>query len=325
MKAIMCKELGPPEKLVLDNVPEPSMGKNAVRIAVKACGVNFPDTLIIQGKYQFKPDMPFTPGGEFAGEIIEVGADVKHLRTGDRVAGGAAWGAYGEQVVTPAAGLIPLPKEVDYITAAAFPMIYGTSYHALKQRADLKPGETLLVLGAAGGVGLAAVELGKVMGARVIAAASTAEKLQACRERGADEVINYSTEDLKQRVKALTGGKGADVIYDPVGGDFFDQSTSCINWNGRILVVGFTSGRIPELPINRVLLKGCAVVGVFWGQFTMREPQVNMANFTQLVQWLVEGKLRPMVSKTYSLAEVPQALNDMMARKAIGKLVIKVA
>ena len=322
MKAIVCKEFGPPEKLVYEESTTLPMGKNAVRVAVKAVGVNFPDTLIIQGKYQFRPDPPFTPGGEFAGEIVEVGADIKHLKVGDHVAGVAVYGAYAEQLVAPAAVCMPLPKGMDFTAGAAFPMIYGTSYHALKQRADLKAGETLLVLGAAGGVGLAAVQLGKLMGARVIAAAGSDEKLELCRANGADEAINYSTGSLKEQVKKLTGGKGADVIYDPVGGDYFDQSMSCINWKGRLLVIGFAGGTIPSLAVNRVLLKGCAVVGVFWGDFVRREPQVNMENFHKLFQWYSEGKLKPPVSKTYPLAQAPQAMNDLLTRKATGKLIL---
>jgi NADPH:quinone reductase len=293
-----------------------------VRVAVKAVGVNFPDTLIIQGKYQFRAEPPFVPGGEFAGEIVEVGESIQHLKPGDHVAGVILNGAYAEQVVAPASALLPLPKGMDFTAGAGFPMIYGTSYHALKQRADLKSGETLLVLGAAGGVGLAAVQLGKIMGARVIAAAGSDEKLAICKANGADELINYSTGSLKEQVKKLTGGKGADVIYDPVGGELFDQCLSCINWNGRILVVGFAGGSIPNLAINRVLLKGCAVVGVFWGQFVMKEPQVNMANFHQLFQWYTEGRLRSPVSRTYPLSAAAQAMQDLLTRKATGKLVL---
>jgi NADPH2:quinone reductase len=322
MKAIVCREFGPPEKLVYEEAPLLSMGKGAVRVAVKAVGINFPDTLIIQGKYQFRAEPPFTPGGEFAGEVLEVGADIKHLKPGDHVAGVITYGAYAEQLVAPAAAAMPIPKDMDFTAAAAFPMIYGTSYHALKQRADLKPGETLLVLGAAGGVGLAAVQLGKLMGARVIAAAGSDEKLAICKQNGADEVINYSVGSLKEEVKRLTGGKGADVIYDPVGGDYFDQCMSCINWNGRLLVVGFASGPIPTLAINRILLKGCAVVGVFWGQFLMKEPQVNMANFHQLFQWYTDGKLKPPVFRTYPLAQAAQAMNDLLSRKTTGKLIL---
>lgn len=325
MKAVLCKQYGPPASLGVDEIEPPKMGKGDVRIKVHACGVNFPDTLIIQGKYQFKPEMPFAPGGEIAGEVIETGEKVQHLRKGDRVAAVILHGGYAEEAVVAANGVIPLPEGIDYQTAAAFPMAYGTSMHALKQRAQLQAGETLLVLGAAGGVGLAAVQIGKAMGARVIAAASSEEKLNLCKQHGADELIDYSDGELKDKVKKLTGGNGADVIYDPVGGDLFNQCMSAVNWNGRVLVIGFAGGEIPELAINRILLKGCAVVGVFWGQFAMREPDKNLENFAELLQWYQEAKIQPVVSQTYPLAKVPQAMEDMLARKAKGKLVIEVA
>ncbi len=324
MKAIVCKELGPPESLVVEELESPKLGASNVRLAVHACGVNFPDTLIIQGKYQFRADPPFTPGGEVAGEVIEVGEKVKHLRPGDRVMMVAPYGGYAEEIVVPSMGGWAIPKEMDYVTAAALPMAYGTSLYALKQRGRLQPGETLLVLGAAGGVGLAAVQLGKCLGARVIAAASTDEKLEICKRQGADEVINYSTESLKERVKALTGGQGADVIYDPVGGDLFQECLSAVNWNGRILVIGFASGEIPSVAVNRALLKSSSIVGVFWGASLMREQQANMENFEQLKDWFAEGRIQPQVSKTYALADTAQAMNDLLNRKATGKLVIKV-
>ncbi len=322
MRAVLCKEYGPPESLVVEDVASPEVGPREVKIGVHACGVNFPDTLIIQGKYQFQPDMPFSPGGEIAGEILEVGAEVNEYRVGDRVIAMTGWGGFAEEVVTEAARIMPLPQSMDYVTGSAFPMTYGTSYHALVQRADLQAGETLLVLGASGGVGLAAVELGKVMGARVIAAGGNDEKLAVAREHGADELVNYNTEKLKDRVKELTGGKGADVIYDAVGGDAFDQAIRCINWNGRLLVVGFASGRIPELPVNLALLKGCQVVGVFWGSFVAREPQTNARNFKELFTLHAEGKIRPHISATYPLDEAAQALNDMLQRKVVGKAVL---
>ena len=324
MKAVVCKELGPPDSLVVEEVESPALGATNVRLAVHACGVNFPDTLIIQGKYQFKAEPPFTPGGEVAGEVIEVGEKVKHLQRGDRVMMVAPYGGYAEEIVVPAMGGWAIPKDMDYATAAALPMAYGTSLYALKQRGQLKSGETLLVLGAAGGVGLAAVQLGKCLGAKVIAAASSADKLELCKRNGADEVINYSEENLKERVKAMTGGQGADVIYDPVGGDLFQQCLSAVNWNGRILVIGFASGTIPEAAINRTLLKSCSIVGVFWGASLMREPQANMENFEQLKDWYSEGRIQPHVSKTYSLEETPQAMNDLLNRKATGKLVVKI-
>lgn len=324
MKAVLCTEYGPPESLQYTDAADPSPGKGEVLIGVRAAGVNFPDTLIIQGKYQFKPDMPFSPGGEVAGEVLEVGEGVSHVKTGDRVMALMTWGGYAEKAVVPGAGVIPMPPDMPYNEGAGFPLVYGTVIHALKQRGALQEGETLLVLGAAGGVGLAAIQLGKIMGARVIAAASTEDKLALCREHGADETVNYSEGSLKETVKELTDGKGADVIFDPVGGDAFDQCLSCINWNGRLLVIGFASGRIPEAAANRILLKGCSVVGVFWGRFAQLEPQANMANFMQLIQWYNEGKFKPVVSKTYPLENAADALNDMLARKATGKLVLEV-
>lgn len=324
MKAIVCKEFGPPESLVLEEIDSPALGASAVRIAVHACGVNFPDTLITQGKYQFRAEPPFTPGGEVAGEVIEVGEKVKHVQRGDRVMMVSTHGGFAEEIVLPSMGIWSIPRDMDYVSAAALPMAYGTSLYALKQRGQLKAGETLLVLGAAGGVGLAAVQLGKCMGARVIAAASSDEKLELCKKHGADEVINYSSETLKERVKALTGGQGADVIYDPVGGDLFQECLSAVNWNGRILVIGFASGAIPEAAVNRTLLKSSSIVGVFWGASLMREAQANMENFEQLQEWFAEGRIQPHVSKSYALADAPQALNDMLDRKATGKLVVKV-
>ncbi|RFA26186.1 NADPH:quinone oxidoreductase [Alkalilimnicola ehrlichii] len=322
MRAVVCRELGPPESLTVGELEPAPLNKNEVRIAVHACGVNFPDTLIIQGKYQFKPDLPFAPGSEVAGEIIEVGESVSNCKVGDRVMALTGWGGYAESVTIGAERVLPLPPGMDYVTAAGFPMTYGTSMHALVQRGRLQEGETLLVLGAAGGVGLAAVELGKALGARVIAAASSADKLAIAKEHGADEVINYQEENLKERVKELTDGKGADVIYDPVGGDAFDAAMRAINWKGRLLVVGFASGRIPELPVNLALLKGCEVVGVFWGSFVGREPEKNAENFKRLFGYYAQGKIKPHVCATYPLEDAPKALNDMLQRKAVGKIVI---
>lgn len=322
MKAVICRELGPPENLAWESTDERPVGASEVRIEVKAAGVNFPDTLIIQGKYQFKPEPPFTPGGEVAGVVREVGDKVKHLRAGDTVVSVSAWGGYAEQTVVPADSVVPVPPDLDMQIAAAFPMTYGTTIHALRQRANLKAGETLLVLGAAGGVGLSAVQVGKAMGARVIAAASTDEKLELCREHGADEVVNYSNGDLKGQVRKLTGGQGADVIYDPVGGELFQQCLSCVNWNGRILVIGFAAGSIPDIASNRILLKGCAVVGVFWGAFVAREPRVNAENFEQLMTWFGEGRIKPHIGKVYPMRNAAEALNDMMNRKVQGKAVL---
>lgn len=324
VKAIVCREFGPAEKLVYDDVEPPDLGADQVRVGVEACGVNFPDTLIIEGKYQYRPDPPFSPGAEVAGRVIEVGAGVRHVRVGDRVIAFVSWGGYAEQVVAPGGRVIPAAKGMDAKTAAAFPMVYGTAYHALVQRGELKKSETLLVLGAAGGVGLAAVELGKLMGARVIAAASSDEKLALCKEYGADELIDYSAGSLKERVRALTGGNGADVIFDPVGGDAFDQSLSAINWKGRILVVGFAGGRIPKAAVNRILLKGCSVVGVFWGAFMEREPAQGRENFLQLYEWFEAGRIRPHISRVYPLRDAARALNDLTSRTTTGKLVLTV-
>ncbi|WP_308723872.1 NADPH:quinone oxidoreductase family protein [Metapseudomonas otitidis] len=324
MKAVLCKAFGPAETLVLEEVASPEPKKNEVLIDVHAAGVNFPDTLIIEGKYQFKPPFPFSPGGEAAGTVAAVGEKITHLKPGDRVMALTGWGSFAEQVAVPGYNVMPIPKGIDFNSAAAFGMTYGTSMHALKQRANLQTGETLLVLGASGGVGLAAVEIGKAMGARVIAAASSDEKLEVAKAAGADLLINYSTSSLKEKVKELTGGQGADVIYDPVGGDLFDEAIRSIAWNGRLLVVGFASGRIPELPVNLALLKGAAVVGVFWGSFAQRQPQDNLANFQQLFAWHAEGKLKPLVSQTFPLERAAEAINALGQRKAVGKVVVTV-
>ncbi len=322
MKAIVCKTLGPPEALVYEDVALRAPGKTEVRIAVKAAGVNFPDTLIIQGKYQLKAQPPFTPGSEVAGTVLEIGEKVKHVRAGDPVTALVPNGGFAEEVLAPSETVLPLPRGMEFSEAAAFPMVYGTTLHALKQRGQLKAGETLLVLGAAGGVGLAAVQLGKLMGATVIAAASSAEKLALCKQQGADHLVDYSKESLKEAVKKLTQGLGADVIYDPVGGELAQDCFSCVNWNGRYLVIGFASGKIPEVALNRLLLKGASAVGVFWGAFVAREPKVNWENFQQLFAWHTEGKLKPHVSKTYPLAQAGQALRDMLDRKVTGKIVL---
>jgi NADPH2:quinone reductase len=324
MKAVLCKAFGPAESLVLEEVASPVAKKNEILLDVHAAAVNFPDTLIIEGKYQFKPPFPFSPGGEAAGVVSAVGEKISYLNIGDRVMALTGWGSFAEQVAVPGYNVLPIPPAMDFNTAAGFSMTYGTSMHALKQRGNLQPGETLLVLGASGGVGLAAVEIGKAMGARVIAAASSAEKLAIAKAAGADELINYSETSLKDEIKRLTDGQGADVIYDPVGGDLFDQAVRSIAWNGRLLVVGFASGRIPDLPVNLALLKGAAVVGVFWGSFAQRQPQDNAANFQQLFGWYAEGKLKPLVSQVYPLSDTAQAINDLGQRKAVGKVVVQV-
>jgi NADPH2:quinone reductase len=322
MKAVLCKTLGPARDLVLEDVASPVPKKNEILLDVQAAGVNFPDTLIIEGKYQFQPPLPFSPGGEAAGVVVAVGEKAGAFKAGDRVMALTGWGAFAEQVAVPFYNVMPIPEHMDFTTAAAFGMTYGTSMHALKQRGHLQPGETLLVLGASGGVGLAAVEIGKAMGARVIAAASSAEKLAVAKAAGADELIDYSQASLKDEIKRLTGGQGVDVIYDPVGGELFDQAVRGLAWNGRLLVVGFASGTIPQLAANLVLLKGAAVVGVFWGAFAQRQPEQNAANFRQLFAWQGEGKLKPLVSETYPLAEAGAAIEKLGQRQAVGKLVV---
>jgi NADPH:quinone reductase len=322
MKAIVCTEWGPPEALQLQEVASPTPKEGEVLLQVKACGLNFPDTLIIQGLYQYKPPLPFSPGSDVAGVVKAVGPGVRHLKEGDEVFGFVAWGGLAEAVAVPARQCFSKPPEMDFALAASFMMAYGTSYHALKDRARLQPGESLLVLGAAGGVGLAAVELGALMGARVIAAASTDEKLALCRDYGAAETINYNSEDLRGRLKELTGGKGVDVVYDPVGGDYSEPALRSMAWEGRYLVVGFAAGTIPKIPLNLPLLKGCAIMGVFWGSFATQFPAQNLQNAKELLGWQASGKLKPHIDKVYALAESPRALQDLMDRKARGKLVV---
>ncbi|MDF3930422.1 NADPH:quinone oxidoreductase family protein [Pseudomonas putida] len=322
MKAVLCKTLGPARNLVLEEVASPLPKKNEILLDVQAAGVNFPDTLIIEGKYQFQPPLPFSPGGEAAGVVAAVGEKAGAFKVGDRVMALTGWGAFAEQVAVPFYNVLPIPASMDFTTAAAFGMTYGTSMHALRQRGQLQAGETLLVLGASGGVGLAAVELGKAMGARVIAAASSAEKLAVAKAAGADELIDYSQANLREEIKRLTGGQGVDVIYDPVGGELFEQAVRGLAWNGRLLVVGFASGSIPQLAANLVLLKGAAVLGVFWGAFAQRQPEDNAANFHQLFAWHAEGKLKPLVSQTYPLEEAGAAIEKLGQRQAVGKLVV---
>ena len=323
MKAIRCKEFGPPSSLVLEEMPGLKPGANEVLVDVKACGINFPDTLIIQGLYQFKPELPFTPGSDIAGVVKEVGEGVGHLKVDDEVFGFVFSGGFAEEVLVPSNTCFLKSKKMNFPIAASFMVAYGTSYHALKDRAKLSDGETLLVLGASGGVGLAAVELGKLMGAKVIAAASSEDKLQLCREYGADQTINYSKYDLKSEIKKLTDNKGVDVIYDPVGGDYSEAAFRGIAWEGRFLVVGFASGTIPKMPLNLPLLKTASIVGVFWGDFAMRNPKQNMENTKMLMKWYDEGKLRPHIHKTYELKNTARALEEIMNRKVRGKLVIE--
>ena len=322
MKAVLCKKLGLPDELVVEYIPSLHPRAGQVVLAVKAAGVNFPDTLIIQGKYQFKPETPFSPGGEVAGVVREVGEGVTGVKPGDRVIAAATWGGFAEEMVADADRLVPMPDEMDFVPASAFILTYGTSYHALKDRAQLKAGETLLVLGASGGVGLAAVQIGKALGARVIAAASSDAKLQICRENGADEVINYGTEDLRTRVKQLTAGKGVDVVYDPVGGPYSEPALRDMAWNGRFLVVGFAAGDIPRVPLNLALLKGCSIVGVFWGAFTRNEAERNRRNNQELMALYSRGQVRPHIHATYPLERAAEALNEVLNKRVSGKVVL---
>jgi NADPH:quinone reductase len=324
MKALLCKQFGPPESLVLEDVPSPSPGAGEVVVSIKAASVNFPDVLIIQNKYQFKPPLPFSPGSELAGVVKEIGPGVTNVKPGDKVIAFTTYGAFAEEVKTEAVRLLPMPEGMSYEQAASFILTYGTTDHALRDRGQLKPGETLLVLGAAGGVGVAAIEIGKALGARVIACASSEDKLAVCREHGADETINYAAEDLRERIKALTAGHGVDVIYDAVGGPYAEPAFRSIAWRGRHLVIGFAAGEIPKLPLNLALLKGAAVVGVFWGDFTRREPQAFAESARQLARWFREGRLRPHVSATFPLARAAEAMNLLASRKAKGKVVVTI-
>ncbi|MBE7636430.1 zinc-binding dehydrogenase [Sneathiella sp. P13V-1] len=324
MKALLCKEFGGPDDLVLEDIPEPKVSAGMVKIEIHSVGLNFPDTLIIAGKYQFKPEFPFAPGMESSGIITEVGEGVTDLKVGDRVMSNHGHGGFAEYVVAPAEATYKIPDNMPYDQAAGFPVTYGTTYHALVDRGELKKGEVLLVHGAAGGVGLNAVELGKALGATVIGTVGSDEKMDIVRQYGADHVINYSTESIKDRVKELTGGKGADVIYDPVGGDAFDQSMRCINWEGRLLVIGFASGRIAELPTNLTLLKGCSVVGVFWGEFARRTPEKNRANFQTMLDMVEKGEIKPHVSANFPLEKGGDAMKALLSRKYTGKITITV-
>ncbi|MEM7468780.1 MAG: NADPH:quinone oxidoreductase family protein [Pseudomonadota bacterium] len=330
MKALLSENVGGPETLVIKEVDVPEPANDEVRIRVRACGVNYPDSLIIEDKYQFKPPRPFSPGGEVSGEVDAVGSDVNHLKPGDKIIGLVGWGGMSEYVVTKAFKCAPMPESMPYSEAAAFIFTYGTSYHALKQRANMQNGETLLVLGAAGGVGLAAVELGKAMGARVLAAVSSQEKLDVAIKHGADDGFVYPTGNFNDRAeqkalaaqfKELCGKSGADVIYDAVGGAYAEASLRAIAWNGRFLVVGFPAG-IPTIPLNLPLLKGCQIVGVFWGAFTERETAENTVNNQELIQFYVDKKITPFVSREFSLEQAGQAISALANRQAVGKLVV---
>ena len=322
MQAWFCETLDGPDALTWKDAPTPEPGKGEVRVAIKAASLNFPDLLIVQGKYQMKPPLPFVPGAEFAGVVEAVGEGVKHLAVGSSVAGFAGTGGFGTHTIAPAAVLMPLPPAFSFEDGAAFLCTYGTTYHGLIDRAQLKAGETVLVLGAAGGVGTAAIQIAKAAGAKVIAAASSDDKLALCKTLGAVEVINYSTQNLRDELKTLTGGKGPDVVYDPVGGDFTEAAFRSIAWRGRYLVIGFANGQIPSLPLNLTLLKGASVMGVFWGEFAKREPQNNAASLMQLAAWYMEGKIKPLIEHKLPMSQIKEAFTLMGSRQVRGKLVL---
>jgi len=324
VKAVLCKAYGPPESLVIEDVPSPVPGRGDVVVSVRAASVNFPDTLIIQNKYQTKPPLPFSPGSECAGVVKAIGEGVTRVHPGDPVMAVTTYGSFAEEVMTPDSRVLEIPRGMDFVTASAFTLTYGTSAHALVDRGELKAGETLLVLGASGGVGIAAIEIGKALGAKVIACASTADKLDTCEQHGADELINYTTQDLRERIKGITNGEGADVVYDAVGGPYSEPALRSTRWRGRFLVVGFASGEIPKIPLNLTLLKGCSIVGVYWGDFVKREPARFAAVMKQLGEWYQAGKLRPYVSETMPLERAAEALNLMTTRRVKGKLVLTV-
>lgn len=322
MRAVLCKEWGGPQKLVVEDVPSPPLRPNAVRIKVHAAGVNFADLLLIAGQYQEKPAFPFTPGAEAAGVIAEAGDGVTGLRPGDRVMALTGLGAFAQEVVVDAPRVLPIPNKMEFAAAAAFPVAYGTSHGALEWRARLQPGEWLLVTGAAGGVGLTAVEIGKAMGARVIACAGGPEKLAIAQQHGADHLIDYGREDIRERVKAITGGHGADVIYDPVGGDVFEACLRSIAWGGRIIIIGFAAGRVPQIPANIVLVKNIDVIGFYWGSYQAHKPELLRSSFTQLFRWFQEGKLQPHVSHQFPLEKAPEGLELLQQRRSTGKVVL---
>jgi NADPH2:quinone reductase len=324
MRAVLCQEWGGPEKLAVADVPPPPLREGAVRIRVHAAGVNFADLLLIAGQYQEKPAFPFIPGAEAAGEVTDTGAGVTGFKPGDRVMALTGLGAFAEQAVVDAPRLLRIPDTMDFTTAAGFPVAYGTSHGALDWRARVQPGEWLLVTGAAGGVGLTAVEIGKAMGARVIACAGSPEKLAIAQEHGADHLIDYLKEDLRERVKAITGGRGADVIYDPVGGDVFDACLRSIAWGGRIIIIGFAAGRISQIPANIILVKNIDVIGFYWGSYQKHKPELLRSSFQQLFRWFEEGKLHPHISHRLQLAQAAEALKLLQQRKSTGKVVLEI-
>jgi NADPH2:quinone reductase len=322
MRALVCKEFAPYDQLAVEEVPEPPLAEGFVMVDVKAAGVNFPDILLVEGKYQMKPPTPFVPGMEVAGVVSELGDKVQGVKAGDRVIAATMLGGFAEKTPVPASQVVPMPETMSFEEGAALTTIYGTSYHALKDRAQLKEGETVLVLGAAGGVGIATVQLAKAMGAKVIAAASSDEKLEFCKQNGADEVINYSQEDLKSRTKELTDGKGVDVVYDPVGGDFSEAALRASGWDARYLVIGFAAGPIPKIPLNLALLNSRNIMGVFWGAWVGREPRANAQNLKEIFDFFEAGKLKPQISASYSLDDYAKAFEDLLNRRVKGKVVL---
>ena len=326
MKAVLCKAFGPPESLVFEEVPEKALAPGQVRIAVHAAGVNFPDVLMIQGKYQFKPPFPFAPGSEVAGEVVEVAPNVESPKRGERVMATLPTGGFSERVVALSTSCMVLPAGMDYATAAGFSMTYGTGYYALVQRAALQPGEVLLVHGATGGVGTAAIDIGRNLGAKVIATGGNEDKLaRVARQYGVEHRINYhTTPNWKDKVKELTMAQGANVIFDAIGGDVLENSLRCVSWDGRVLVIGFASGDIPKVPANLVLLKNASLVGVFWGAWLARQPAVNRKNFATLFAWYEAGKLKPIVSHTFPLSNAKDALHALIQREVVGKCVLTI-
>ena len=324
MKAIVCNEWCKPEDLKVSEIKNPTLDDNSVRVEIYASGVNFPDVLIVQGKYQYKPPFPFSPGSEVAGIISEIGKNVKSLKVGDRVMAVTGHGAFAEEICVPEDKITLVPESMDFITAASMSLTYGTSSYALFQRANIKENDVVLIHGATGGVGITAIEISKAVGAKVIATASTDEKLKIAKEYGADYCINYSQNEFKDKVKEYTDGKGANIIYDPVGGEVFNQSLRCIAWNGIILVIGFASGTIASAPTNLPLLKNCSIVGVFWGAWREREPNGHNVNMEKILKWWKENKVRPKVSKVFNLEDTKYALQALINREVIGKAVIKV-
>lgn len=324
MKAVLCREVGGPASLTVEEIAAPVAGPGEVVVTVAACALNFFDTLILADRYQFKPERPFSPGGEIAGVVESLGEGVSGIAIGDRVIAYLKWGGAREKVVARAADLIAMPDGLDFVAASTLSVTYGTAIHGLADRGGVKPGDTVAILGASGGVGQAAIEVAKILGGRVIACANGADKLAFCRSIGADEVVDYEAEDLKVRLKELTGGKGVDVVYDAVGDRFAEPAVRAMAWRGRYLVIGFAAGKIPAIPLNLLLLKGCELVGVFWGDHLVREPAAFAAEMRQIMAWVVEGRLKPFVQATYTLDETPAAIEEIAARRVKGKIVVVV-